>query len=172
MYILPYHIIIMNFFKTEEQKTRKNINKILEICDLQRLKKIEQVLLTGVVQIDSLEVQEKPQIKYKTVESDEVTETTKETVTEKIIAKTAEIIDYTYYTNDKKLHGVIAITAKKLGIGKLEFPQSKFGKLDYYLKFEGNTNQANKLMVENWDSFKNYIHRSERKNTKKVWSKQ
>ena len=84
----------MNFFKTEEQKTRKNINKILEICDLQRLKKIEQVLLTGVVQIDSLEVQEKPQIKYKTVESDEVTETTKSTPTqnvEKIMQKSVTL---------------------------------------------------------------------------------
>jgi hypothetical protein len=100
---------------------------------------------------------------------DEVT--TEPTATEKIIAKTANVQEYTYYTNSTKVHGVIAINAKKLGIGKLEFPQSKFGRLDYYLKFEGNTNQANKLMEENWDSFKNYIHKSPRKNTK-IWSKQ
>ena len=84
----------MNFFKTEEQKTRLRIGKILEICDLPRLLRIENALLTGVVQIDSLTIQESQKVKYQTVESDEVTETTKSTPTqnvEKIMQKSVTL---------------------------------------------------------------------------------
>jgi hypothetical protein len=107
----------MNFFKTEEQKTRKNINKILEICDLQRLKKIEQVLLTGVVQIDSLEVQEKPQIKYQTVSSDEATQETKSTPTknvEKIMQKSVTL--FISKPDTKKNRLAIINAYKKFGV--------------------------------------------------------
>jgi len=162
MYILPYSIIIM--FQTLANIERK----ISEMGKLRKAKKEAHKKNEADFKVRKDYINSSEFTEEKIVESDDVTET----ATEKIIAKTSEVVDYTYYTNDKKQHGIIAITAKKLGIGKLEFPRSKFGRLDYYLKFEGNTNQANKLMVENWDSFKNYIHRSERKNTKKVWSKQ
>ena len=89
----------MNFFKTEEQKTRLRISKILEICDLPRLLRIENALLTGVVQIDSLTIQESQKVKYQTVESDEVTETTKSTPTQKVNSLTAG----TYFVESKNV---------------------------------------------------------------------
>ena len=74
-------------------------------------------------------------------------------------------IDYTYFTNSKKQHGIISIALKKFGV-KVTYPQSKKGKKDYYLKVvDMNTNKFNQLMENNWQAVENYLHKSERKNT-------
>ena len=141
----------MNFFKTEEQKTRLRIGKILEICDLPRLLRIENALLTGVVQIDSLTIQESQKVKYQTVESDEVTETTKSTPTQKVNSLTAG----TYFVENKN---VIAMRKelKRLGLSETHtvtktagIDHGVFPRKDKNGKVIGSTNKFNETMTQN-----------------------
>ena len=141
----------MNFFKTEEQKTRLRIGKILEICDLPRLLRIENALLTGVVQIDSLTIQESQKVKYQTVESDEVTETTKSTPTQKVNSLTAG----TYFVENKN---VIAMRKelKRLGLSETHtvtktagIDHGVFPRKDKNGKVIGSTNKFNEAMTQN-----------------------
>tara|TARA_R110002110_G_scaffold279721_1_gene494635 strand:+ start:45 stop:524 length:480 start_codon:yes stop_codon:yes gene_type:complete len=159
----------MNFFKSEEQKTRKNINKILEICDLQRLKKIEQVLLTGVVQIDSLEVQEKPQIKYQEVEIDEAPVS----ATKEIMQKTK--IDspvWRYFLRDSTKKGVVSARISKITGGKKAvWKQSKNGNKDEYVAgIEGmKSDEVDKVMAQ-FKNLNTYFNKSAFR--AKIWSRQ
>ena len=141
----------MNFFKSEEQKTRLRISKILEICDLPRLLRIENALLTGVVQIDSLTIQESQKVKYQTVESDEVTETTKSTPTQKVNSLTAG----TYFVENKN---VIAMRKelKRLGLSETHtvtktagIDHGVFPRKDKNGKVIGSTNKFNETMTQN-----------------------
>lgn len=163
----------MNFFKTEEQKTRKNINKILEICDLQRLKKIEQVLLTGVVQIDSLEVQEKPQIKYQTVESDEVTESTKITPTQKITSATKLKVEsdvFRYFLQDDTKKGICSAQIKRICGKKAIWKRSLNGKKNQYVSgIEGMKSDKVDEVMAQFKNLENYFVKSPYK--AKIWNR-